>query len=116
MAELQELFTKVTGLKWDIESVKDTKTDEQLAWLIPDGAMLDNPEGRKAKDTKELLAMLGLTEDTKFSEVDIEEGDDNSSDNNSSDNNSSDDNNSSSYDDEDPTTDNSSDDSANSNG
>lgn len=86
MAELQELFTKVTGLTWDIASVKDEKTDEELAWLIPDGAMLDDPECQKAKDTKELLGMLGLSEDTKFSEVDIEEGDD-----------------SSSYDDEDPT-------------
>jgi len=104
MAELQELFTKVTGLTWDIASVKDEKTDEELAWLIPDGAMLDDPECQKAKDTKELLGMLGLSEDTKFSEVDIEEGDD-SSDNGSSDNpvtpTNPDD--SSSYDDEDPT-------------
>ena len=111
MAELQELFTKVTGLTWDIASVKDEKTDEELAWLIPDGAMLDDPECQKAKDTKELLGLLGLSEDTKFSEVDIEEGDD-SSDNGSTDNGSSDNgstdnptnpDNNSSYDDEDPT-------------
>lgn len=85
MAELQELFTKVTGLTWDIEAVKDEKTAEELAWLIPDGAMLDDPEYQKAKDTKELLGLLGLSEDTKFSEVDIEEGSDDSSDDSSSD-------------------------------
>lgn len=126
MAELQELFTKVTGLTWDIASVKDEKTDEELAWLIPDGAMLDDPECQKAKDTKELLGLLGLSEDTKFSEVDIEEGDD-SSDNGSSDNGSTDNppvdpvtptnpDDNSSYDDEDPTNQDSSSDTSNDNG
>lgn len=126
MAELQELFTKVTGLTWDIASVKDEKTDEELAWLIPDGAMLDDPECQKAKDTKELLGMLGLSEDTKFSEVEVEEGDD-SSDNGSSDNGSTDNppvnpvtptnpDDNSSYDDEDPTNQDSSSDTSNDNG
>lgn len=113
MAELQELFTKVTGLTWDITSVKDDKTPEELAWLIPDGAMLDDPEYQKAKDTKELLGLLGLSEDTKFSEVDIEEGSDDDSNDDSSDDSSSDPtdpvtppaggDDSTDYDDEDPT-------------
>ena len=91
MATKQELFTKVTGLTFDVKKITDPV---KLAWLIPDGAMLDNPNGRKAKDTKEFMAMANLDEDSKFStvEVDYDDEDDNdSSSDSSSDNGSSDD-------------------------
>jgi hypothetical protein len=69
MATKQELFTKVTGLTFDVEKITDL---DKLAWLIPDGAMLDNPDGRKAKETKEFMALAGLSEDSKFSTVEVD--------------------------------------------
>ena len=87
MATKQELFTKVTGLTYDVEDIKD---EELLTWLIPDGAMLDDPEGEKAKDTAEFMAAAGLDKSTKFDDEDT-------------------DNDSSSYDDEDDSDDESSD-------
>ena len=68
MATKQELFTKVTGLTFDVEKIQD---NDKLAWLIPDGAMLENPEGRKAKDTKEFMSAAGLDEDSKFSTIEV---------------------------------------------
>ena len=83
MASKQELFTKVTGLTFDVEKIKD---EQKLTWLIPDGAMLnDNENNRKAKETKEFMAAAGLDEDSKFSTIDIdydpESGDDDDSSN-----------------------------------
>ena len=69
MATKQEMFTKVTGLTFDVKKITDEK---KLAWLIPDGKMLDNAEGRKAKETKEFMAAAGLDEDSKFSTIDID--------------------------------------------
>ena len=82
MATKQELFTKVTGLTYDVEKITDP---EKLAWLIPDGAMLENEDGRKAQLTKEFMEMAGISKDKKFSTVevnydDVEESDDSSSD------------------------------------
>lgn len=81
MATKQELFTKVTGLTFDVEKITDL---DKLAWLIPDGAMLDNPEGRKAKETKEFMALVGLSEDSKFSTVEVDYDDTEDDDDNSS--------------------------------
>lgn len=78
MATKQELFTKVTGLTFDVEKITD---ETKLAWLIPDGKMLDNPEGRKAKDTAEFMDAAGLDKNLKYDEVE-EGGDDSSSDDN----------------------------------
>lgn len=69
MATKQELFTKVTGLTFDVEKITDL---DKLAWLIPDGAMLDNADGRKAKETKEFMTLVGLSEDSKFSTVEVD--------------------------------------------
>ena len=69
MATKQELFTKVTGLTFDVEKITDKA---KLAWLVPDGAMLDNPEGRKAKETEEFLDAAGIEKNLKFSEIEVE--------------------------------------------
>ena len=79
-----ELWFKVTGLVWDIESMiaNNQISEEKLLWLIPDGAMLSHP-GRKQEFTKELLEELGLDVEKKMStaeiEYDDEEKDDTSS-------------------------------------
>ena len=78
MATKQELFTKVTGLTFDVEKITD---ENKLAWLIPDGKMLDNPEGRKAKETTEFMDAAGLDKNLKYDEVE-ENDDDSSSDDN----------------------------------
>ena len=72
MATKQELFTKVTGLTYDVEKITD-KT--KLAWLVPDGAMLqgDKAKNRKAQDTAAFLEAAGLTETSKIDVYDDEE-------------------------------------------
>ena len=60
----QELFTKVTGLTFDVEKITDPV---KLAWLIPDGAMLDNAEGRRFETTKEFMSTAGIDVDGKVS-------------------------------------------------
>lgn len=80
MASLQELFTKVTGLTYDVNLI----TDENLKkWLIPDGSMLDT-DGDKADATKELIEAWGLSLDDKFSSVEVEYDDEEDSDSDSS--------------------------------
>jgi len=81
MATKQELFTKVTGLTFDVEKITDS---EKLAWLIPDGAMLNNVDGRKAKETKEFMNIAGLDENSKFSTVEVDYDDEENDDNTSS--------------------------------
>lgn len=56
----QELFTKVTGLTFDVEKL----SPEKLAWLIPDGSMLDN-NSPKFELTKEFMEVAGLNVDGK---------------------------------------------------
>ena len=58
----QELFTKVTGLTFDVEKITDPV---KLAWLIPDGAMLDNAEGSRFEITKEFMSAAGIDVDGK---------------------------------------------------
>ena len=72
MATKQELFTKVTGLTYDVEKITD---NAKLAWLVPDGAMLqgDKEKNRKAKETAEFLAAAGLEETSKIDVYDDEE-------------------------------------------
>jgi len=57
MATKQELFTKVTGLTFDVEKITDPV---KLAWLIPDGAMLDGTEGRKFQEAQEFMSAAGI--------------------------------------------------------
>ena len=76
MATKQELFTKVTGLTFDVEKVTDPT---KLAWLVPDGAMLDNPNGRKRIDTKAFLDAARLETTSKIDIYDDEEDNDNNS-------------------------------------
>lgn len=83
MATKQELFTKVTGLTFDVEEYLESHENEQVAWLIPDGAMLDSA-GNKKDDTLALLEELGLDKETKFSTADIEYDDEDPSENDSS--------------------------------
>ena len=78
----QELFTKVTGLTFDVEKL----SKEKLEWLIPDGAMLDNPEGRKVKETAEFMDVAGIDKTKKFSTIDVDYDDE---DNNNDDSDSS---------------------------
>lgn len=59
---LQELFTKVTGLTWDVNKLTD---EEKKKWLIPDGAMLDG-KSEKLNDTLELLKKFGLSAEDKI--------------------------------------------------
>jgi len=66
--EKQKLFTKVTGLTYDVEKITDPV---KLAWLVPDGSMLSNKEGRKAKETVAFLEAAGLDKSVKLSEVEI---------------------------------------------
>jgi hypothetical protein len=61
MSTKQELFTKVTGLTFDVSKVDDSK----LAWLIPDGKMLDG-EGKKTELTKEFMAEANIDIAEKF--------------------------------------------------
>lgn len=76
MATTQELFTKVTGLTWDVESLiaEGKITKEKLAWLVPDGAMLegDVETNRKRKETAEFLEAVDIDSDLKFSTADVE--------------------------------------------
>lgn len=85
---IDQLWTEVTGLTWSVEALiksfsklsteeKDAKMKE-LAWNIPDGAMLDG-ECYKREVTAELLTKLGIDLSEKFSELDYdseETGDD----------------------------------------
>lgn len=82
---LDQLWTEVTGLTWSVtelmatwnENEKEAKKKE-LAWYIPDGAMLDG-EGYKKEITAELLEALEIDPSEKFSELDYdseETGDD----------------------------------------
>jgi len=82
MASKQELFTKVTGLTFDVEEIKD---NNELAWLIPDGAMLDG-DGEKAAITKEFMSVIGLDADLKFSTAEVEYDDEEENTDNSSNN------------------------------
>lgn len=70
--EKQQLFTKVTGLTYDVEKITDPV---KLAWLVPDGAMLqgDKAKNRKAQDTAAFLKAAGLTETSKIDVYDDEE-------------------------------------------
>lgn len=77
----QELFTKVTGLTFDVEKITDP---EKLAWLIPDGAMLENSEGRKAKETSEFMDLAGIDKTKKFSTIDVDYDDEDDNEDNSS--------------------------------
>lgn len=52
----QELFTKVTGLTFDVEKIPV----EKLSWLIPDGKMLDNAESSKFQAFSEFAEAAGL--------------------------------------------------------
>lgn len=70
MPTKQELFTKVTGLTYDLEKISD-KT--KLAWLVPDGSMLNNEEGRKAIDTKAFLEAADIDVKSKIELYDDEE-------------------------------------------
>lgn len=81
METLNDKFCKVTGLTWDLnqyiaslkgKGMTDEQISEKILWLVPDGAMLDDPEYRKSLFTKELLsdetlAELGIDENAKFS-------------------------------------------------
>ena len=60
----QELFTKVTGLTFDVEKISADK----LGWYIPDGAMLDNSDSRKLQDTQEFMEEAGLPVEGKVSQ------------------------------------------------
>ena len=55
----QELFTKVTGLTWDVEKLANMP-EEKKKWLIPDGVILENADGVKFKMTKEFMDEIGL--------------------------------------------------------
>ena len=81
MATKQELFTKVTGLTWDVETLTDK---ELLSWLVPRGAMLSgDPEtNEKLKDTLEFCEAAGIElESNTDGYDDIEDnGDDSSND------------------------------------
>lgn len=80
METLNDKFCKVTGLTWDLnqyiaslksKGMTDEQISEKILWLVPDGTMLDDQEGRKAVFTKELLsdetlAELGIDENAKF--------------------------------------------------
>lgn len=61
----QELFTKVTGLTFDVEKITDPV---KLAWLIPDGAMLDG-NGRRFEITQEFMDAAGLNVEGKVTTV-----------------------------------------------
>ena len=56
MTEKQRLFTKITGLTFDVEKV----SAEKLSWLIPDGKMLDNSEGKRFVETRAFMEEAGL--------------------------------------------------------
>ena len=70
MPTKQELFTKVTGLTYDVEKITDPV---KLAWLVPDGAMLNNKDGRKAIDTAAFLEAAGIEVKSKIELYDDEE-------------------------------------------
>ena len=81
MDKKQELFTKVTGLTFDVNEIED---NEKLTWLIPDGAMLDGDENsQKVKDTKEFMSLAGISEDSKFSTVEVDYDDEDDTDDSS---------------------------------
>lgn len=61
----QELFTKVTGLTWNV-NLLNNMSEEKLLWLIPDGAMLSR-SGRKQEFTKQLLEELSINIESKIS-------------------------------------------------
>ena len=65
----RQLFTKVTGLTFDPSNL----SEEKLAWLIPDGAMLEGENNRRAELTKEFMEDAGLDLSEKFSDVEPEE-------------------------------------------
>lgn len=71
-AEKQALFTKVTGLTFDHEAITDPA---KLAWLIPDGAMLqgDKTKNRKAQDTAAFMKAFNLEESSKIDVYDEED-------------------------------------------
>ena len=73
MGKTNELWRDVTGLVWDVESMISSNqiSEEKMMWLIPDGAMLDG-EGRKRDLTGQLLSYLGVTDNPKFSEAEVE--------------------------------------------
>ena len=89
-SELDNLWTKVTGLTWSVEAViqninsnenltaeEKTAVIAKLAWNIPDGIMLmDNSQ--KAKDTAALMEALGLEPESKL-DYDVESDDEDSS-------------------------------------
>lgn len=68
----QELFTKVTGLTWDVEKLANM-SDEKKKWLIPDGVILENAEGLKFKLTKEFAEEIGIDINDKVSTAEIVE-------------------------------------------
>ena len=61
MATKQELFTKVTGLTFDVDKL-DT---DKLSWLTPRGAMLNGEADNndKLKDTLEFFDAAGIDYD-----------------------------------------------------
>ncbi len=61
-AEINEKFYKATGNTWDVASLLEAEkiTKEKLAWMIPDGAMLEDPEGRRYKESKDFMDALEI--------------------------------------------------------
>lgn len=76
VTEKQKLFTKVTGLTFNVEKITDKN---KLAWLVPDGSMLNNEDGRKAKDTKAFLEEAEIDIKSKIELYDDEESGDSGS-------------------------------------
>ena len=68
----QELFTKVTGLTWDVEKLANMP-DAKKQWLIPDGVILENVDGVKFKLTKEFADEIGIDINSKVSTVTVTE-------------------------------------------
>lgn len=64
--EIQKLFTKVTGITWDITKLSDEARKKLLVkWLIPDGSMLE-VNNQKSKDIIQLLEAFGLNKNEKI--------------------------------------------------
>jgi hypothetical protein len=66
MSTKQELFTKVTGLTFNPDKITDPV---KLAWLIPDGAMLESKSGRRYEMTQEFMEEAGLPIDGKVTTI-----------------------------------------------
>lgn len=61
-SEFNQKFYKATGNTWDAEKLLNEGkiSKEKLAWMIPDGAMLDNIESPKFSLAKEFMEVAGI--------------------------------------------------------